>query len=283
MKTLRYLFMAVIATTFTACMNGDWDKEVNNNVPYGDNSIQETNLMTIKQLKDLYKSEIETRYSYKLVNQPTQIKGVVTGNDIEGNIYSELSIQDETGAIIIAVSQGGINGYLPIGQEIIVELNGLYVGNYGLQAEIGTPYTNASGSTYVSRMNPILWNQHFRVTGNRLSEEEVMKKYCTTFADGSTKTTWDLYEDCGKLGTLKNVTFKEAGKATFANAGGGPGSVSQYFNEQAQTVMIYNSNYADFAADTLPTGKQNVTGILKRYNNSWEIILRKRSDVQPAQ
>jgi hypothetical protein len=44
--------------------------------------------------------------------------------------------------------------------------------------------------------------------------------------------------------------------------------------------MLYNSPFCDFAARTLPQGKVNLTGILKRYDNNWEIIIRSLDDVQ---
>ena len=43
--------------------------------------------------------------------------------------------------------------------------------------------------------------------------------------------------------------------------------------------MIYNSPYSDFAAKTLPQGKCNITGIVKRFKDSWEIIIRDEKDV----
>ena len=44
--------------------------------------------------------------------------------------------------------------------------------------------------------------------------------------------------------------------------------------------MIYNSPYCDFASKVLPQGKCNITGIVKRYNNYWEIIIRDENDVE---
>jgi len=60
-------------------------------------------------------------------------------------------------------------------------------------------------------------------------------------------------------------------------------SVSWFFNEQPTTVMLYNSNFADFAANLLPHETVDITGIIKRYNSSWEIIIRDLNDIQPAQ
>ena len=59
-----------------------------------------------------------------------------------------------------------------------------------------------------------------------------------------------------------------------------PVSVSWYFNEfKGNSIMIYNSPYSDFAAKTLPKGKCNITGIVKRFKDSWEIIIRDEKDV----
>ena len=46
--------------------------------------------------------------------------------------------------------------------------------------------------------------------------------------------------------------------------------------------MLYNSGYADFAAMPLPKGRVDITGIIKRYNNSWEVIIRDINDVVPS-
>ena len=52
---------------------------------------------------------------------------------------------------------------------------------------------------------------------------------------------------------------------------------------------IRTSCYADFAAETLPEGKLNVTGILTcyksqaKYNATAQILLRQQSDVQKAE
>lgn len=281
MKTLRYIIMLAVVCSFTvSCMDGDWDtpEKTAEEVNIGNNAIAETNVVTIAALKDKYKRAIETDYrdgqAYAQVTEDMQIKAVVTGNDVQGNLYNEISVDDGTGAIIISISQGGIYGQLPVGAEILVDLKDLYVGNYGKQATIGTPYTNDKG-TSVSRMNRNLWAEHFKLTGETKTVEPAA--YATMGTAGRNGT-----QNGGKLVTLKNVSFKGAdGKETYANAGGGAGSKSVYFNEYPTSqVMLYTSNFAKFAGNALPTGKVNVTGIMKRFNNSWEIIVRTLDDVE---
>ncbi|MBM6993500.1 MAG: hypothetical protein I3J02_09595 [Prevotella sp.] len=282
MKTFKYIMMLALACGLTSsCMDGNWDEPelTADEAGVGNSSIQETNVVTIAELKNKYKALIETDYrdgtSYAQVTEDMQIKAVVTGNDIQGNLYNEVAVDDGTGAIIIAISQGGLYGNLPVGAEVLIDMKGLYIGNYGLQAEIGTPYTNAKGQTYVSRMSRALWTQHFKLTGET-------KEVTPVIYDRTWTASKNGLDYGGKLVTLENVSFKGAdGKATYATAGGGAGSKSVYFNEYSNsTIMLYTSNYADFAANALPTGKVNVTGVMKRFNSTWEIIIRTLDDVQ---
>lgn len=270
-------FACCLALTLSSCQ-GDFDEPVKtaDEAGIGNSSISEANVVTIAQLKQTYKSAINTSYSYKKVEQPTEIKGYVTGNDVQGNLYNELVIDDGTGAITIGVAQGGLYGLFPVGAEVIIELNGLSVGNYGLHPQIGTPYTSAKGQNSIGRMSRAVWNQHFRLTGKS-----------QTIAPIDFNSSWKPASDgltySGKLVTMEDVSFKGAdGKKTFANASAGPGSVSVYFNEYPITTMVYTSNFADFASNPLPQGKVNVTGILKRYNNSWELIIRSLDDIEAA-
>ena len=276
MNKLKIFILALTACLLSGCMDGNWDDPTELN-SRGNKAIVESNVISIAQLKSQYKNYITTDYrdgkSYTKITSDIQIKGVVTGNDIEGNLYNEISLQDETGAIIIAISEGGIWGYLPIGTETVVDLNDLYIGNYGLQAQIGVPYTNASGNTYVSRMSKLLWNSHFKLTGNTKNIDPV------TFNN----STWDNFNDGAKLATIKNVRFDVPNDTTtFASPNSGAGSKSIYFKGIDKSVMVYTSNYADFAATYVPTGKVNVTGIVITYNRYKEFIIRSIDDVQPA-
>ncbi|UKK52990.1 DUF5689 domain-containing protein [Prevotella sp. E2-28] len=296
MKKIQYLLLALVGGLFASCMDGD-DKLFNDDwsVPdslgtnlYGNPYIKETNLVTIAQLKSKFNTEVSTEGKYKQVTEPMQIKAYVTANDIQGNMYNEISVQDETGAIFIGIAQGGVYGYLAVGQEILIELKDLYIGNYRLSATIGTPYTSSSGDVSVSRMPRALWQQHFTYTGKTkaIEPEEF-------------SSSWDLSKDAGKLCVIKGVSIKKGGyynsdtkqyvdnvpfvkgESTFSHP---DYSTSWYFNEltdaQKGGVQIYTSNYADFAAMKLPTGKMNLTGVIKRYRDQWELIIRSIDDVE---
>lgn len=291
MKNIKYLLMLVLACSlFTGCMDDDWDTPNAEalNKAYGNQEIAETNVITIGSLKEQYESVINaSTNSYEQITEDVQIKGRVVGNDIGGNIYNEVSIDDGTGAILICISQGGLFSYLPVGQEIVVDLKGLYIGGYGKQAEIGMPYTNAKGNSYVSRMSRVLWNKHFKLTGVADASKVVAEEF-----DVSKRTKEEYFTaNNGKLMTIKNVEFTNAdGKTTFAPSEekDAANSVNRGLSQNGKaiatsSIVVRTSSYADFAAKQLPTGKLNITGVFTRYRTTWQILIRDERDIQSAE
>lgn len=291
MKNIKYLLMLVLACSLiTGCMDDDWDTPNAEalNKAYGNQEIAETNVITIGSLKEQYESVINaSTNSYEQITEDVQIKGRVVGNDIGGNIYNEVSIDDGTGAILICISQGGLFSYLPVGQEIVVDLKGLYIGGYGKQAEIGMPYTNAKGNSYVSRMSRILWNKHFKLTGVADASKVVAEEFdVSKLADSDY-----LKNNNAKLMTIKNVEFTNAdGKTTFAPSEekDAANSVNRGLTQDGKKlstdkIVVRTSTYADFAAKQLPTGKLNITGVFTRYRTTWQILIRDERDIQLAE
>uniref|UniRef100_UPI004026F544 DUF5689 domain-containing protein n=1 Tax=Prevotella sp. TaxID=59823 RepID=UPI004026F544 len=280
-KTTYLLIFALACTLFSSCMNGDWDEpDFNGAAPYGNNSLKEQNVITIAELINKYKKEkvlFASTDQNKQIDEDIMIKGRITGNDVGGNIYKQVTLQDNTAAIIIAINEGGLNGYLAEGSEILVDLKGLYIGGYRKQPEIGAPYNGTS----IGRMQKDIWAKHFKIVGS--PDASVIQPI-----DFNTiKDTKLMDANCGKLVTLKDVTFKEAdGKATFTTGTAQGNAVNQELDGYGSKVVVRTSTYADFAAMTLPYDSEakkklkcDITGIATRYNSTWQILIRKTSDI----
>ena len=282
MNTKKYILFALAVLALTAsCMKGSWDapSPEEGMAAYGNQSIKPTNVKTIAEVKALYANEINNS-SLAQVTKPMQIMGLVTGNDVGGNIYNTLYIQDNTGAIAISVGQGGLYGAFSVGQTVLIELNGLYVGGYGKQAQIGTTYTNPNkeGATpQVGRMTRYVWAEHYKlvppVAGLTVAPLEVKFNL----------NSLEIAEDCAKLITLKGVELAEAdGKAVFAPSKG----VTLTANCANRTikgvgnVVLRTSTYADFANYPMPTGRVDITGVATRYNDTWQFLMRSINDIQ---
>lgn len=284
MKTLKYIKLAmmalVVSMAATSCMDDDWDNPTGDIPPYGNNNLQETNVVTIAELKQMYAGALKSSNDTARINEDIQIKVRVTGNDVGGNIYNYISVYDGTSGLIIAIGQGGLWGFLPVGQEILVSLKDLYIGTYNYQPQIGTPYTDKQGRTSPSRMNRTLWQEHFKLLGEH-DEASVTPVEINT---GKLNDTDYLMEYCGRLITVKGVTLTEAdGEATFAPEDAVLGNgVSREINGN-ENFVLRTSTYADFAATVMPQGKVDITGVLTRYGSYWQLVMRTADDIKTAE
>lgn len=311
MKTMKYLKLALLALVAvfatTSCMDDDWKDPNSETSPYGNNSIQETNVVSIAELKNTYgpKQKDEINDTVRIADG-TQIKGIVTGNDIEGNIYSQISIQDDSDkpGIIISVAQGGLSGQLQIGQEVLINVGGLYYGTYRSQPQLGVAYHDSSkDQNYPSRISRADWQNRFKVIG-KPDASKIKVQVFSTNPDASKGeiNVADLldadvaYKYAGCLVTLKGVEFAMGdGKTTLAPEDEGKTlgyGVTRYFKGYDKTnkqIGIRTSCYADFAANLVPQGVVDVTGVLScykssaKYNHTVQLALRRFSDIKASE
>lgn len=311
MKTIKYLKLALLALvavfTTTSCMDDDWKDPNSETSPYGNNSIQETNVMSIAELKNTYgpKQKDEINDTVRIADG-TQIKGIVTGNDIEGNIYSQISIQDDSDkpGIIISVAQGGLSGQLQIGQEVLINVGGLYYGTYRSQPQLGVAYHDSSkDQNYPSRISRADWQNRFKVIGKPDASKIKVQVFSTNpDASKGELNVADLldadvaYKYAGCLVTLKGVEFAMGdGKTTLAPEDEGKTlgyGVTRYFKGYDKTnkqIGIRTSCYAEFAANLVPQGVVDVTGVLScykssaKYNHTVQLALRRFSDIKASE
>ena len=298
MKKIKYIKFLVAAlllgSVATSCMDDDWNTPNSVAAPFGNNNIAEDagKIITIKDLKAKTVDKLPASVANDTIRitEDWQLKVRVTGNDIQGNIYNEVAVEDESGeGILICIQKSGLFGILPVGQEILVNLKDLYIGIYGNNVQIGTPYTNSSGRTFTSRMPFNTWNEHFKILGDADASKVVPEEFDVT----KLKDEAYVKSHRGKLMTLKNVEMDKAdGTLTWApeadkDAGNGV-SRTVKINGKAQSLMVVRSStYADFAALAMPKGKVNLTGIFtvyatnpSRYGYTWQILLRSIDDVE---
>ena len=302
MKSMKYIQMIMMALVMglglTSCMDDDWKAPSGDTPAYGNNTLQEKNVISIAELKEKYGITKDMINDTVRIDDGIQIKGVVTGNDAEGNIYNEIALQDETGGILVCIAQGGLCGQMQVGQEVLIDLGGLYIGAYRSQPQIGVPYTSTSASgaksTYPSRIARAEWQTSFKLIGKPDATKLVAKEFDYESLKGNET---ELYKYAGCLVKATGVGFAKAdGKTTYApkseGASTGYGVMRAFKN--MTTGKDYTTNefgvrtscYSDFAAEKLPEGKLTVTGILTcyksqtKYKATAQILMRQQSDVQ---
>lgn len=288
MKKIKFIALAFLALTLGSCMgDGYADPDLTEKVPaapYGNNSLREKNVISIADLKTQFATIINSDNGYKLIEKDMMIKAVVTGNDVSGNIYNQVSVQDASGAIIIAINGSGLSGYLTVGQEILVNLKGLYIGSYKKLPQIGGVNTKLSdGSLGMGKIERAIWNEHFKI----LNPGEADASTVVPEEFDLTKLSDAAYMEANvcKLMTLKKVKFASANGTNVWAPDDTNTSLELIDAETGKKIsssnlVVRNSGYSKFANEVVPQGVFDITGIFTRYNNTWQIVLRSTDDLK---
>lgn len=262
------------------------------------------NLKTLVEPKILGRNSSETNNNFGYLQNPTNanvldengnrnivslsevgisnkhLKAYVIGNDESGNIYKQIYLQDETGAILIIVNLTGQFGQFPIGQEVIVELDNLCVGKYYGAYQIGAPTLSKSVSSSgkvnygMNRLTSRLMFENIHRNG--VADIEKVNSLCKTYTTlpASTESVRNT------LVHLQNVSFDGGGTKQFAPmVSGKPTTGTAKLNVGSSKIDVRTSGYANFAADTIPGGTGSMTVILSQYFDNLQITIRGRNDL----
>lgn len=194
------------------------------------------------------------------------IKGRVISSDQAGNFFKQLVIEDETGAIQVNIDSYDLYKSYQYGQEIVIDVTGLYVGAYGKLMQIGsTPNNN-----YPGRIASDLATKQIEVNGLAEPEKIVAGEYTIAALNDLISNQEEFLAKQCRLVSIKDVTFKDAGKATLADK---DKNTSRTISDGTGDMIVYTSGYSDFYDYYCPKGKGTIVGILSFFNRSWQIRL----------
>lgn len=230
---------------------------------------------TIAELLAMH--EIGSTDSYVHISEDIDdiiITGIVTTSDEHGNCYKYINIEDETGAIQIKINSSTLYNKYRLGQRVFVKCNGLDLGDYRKLPQLGM-WAN-------DQMEPIPSGKSHLYIFNHGPLQPVEPTVIMTSIPRADDIPFTNYN---RLVKLEGATFVEGGVATYCD----PYAATSHDIRMADgtTITMRTSNYADFYNDMLPTGTGTIYGILTRYNNYVQIVIRDLNDVQgfinPAQ
>lgn len=264
MKLLRNISLPLIASLALFACERDYDAPLLTEPEYTGPAAN----ITISELRT--QNAAATTDVPIIIAQSQILKATITSSDEAGNIYKNIYIQDETGAIGVRVDQSNICTKYPVGQTIYIDLEGLCVSVYGGEQQIAI-YDESNNY----KTAPIPWEifQEKAIRDGWGAPENVKP---IVLDDISTiNTNPDNYKF--KLVQFTGVTFQNGGKGIFApeDAYGEENITDSHGN----SIIVRTSNYASFASNKLPEGKGNITGILGRFNGTWQLTLRTANDV----
>ena len=232
---------------------------------------------TIAELKAKYWQD--GRNFCDTIKEDIVIHGWVSGNDISGNLYKVMYIQDETGGLGISLDASSLATTYRVGQEIVLNLKDRWIGKYNGQYLLGYPEWYAAQSVWEAGRIQLLVFQEFCELNSLPVSGQVKPIECkiTDFQGKSDRDTQLKYS--GQLVKIDDLTWDGAdGVLTFSE----PDATTNRTVRDAEgnQLIVRNSNYADFHADPLPVTQGSLTGILiMTGSDQWQLFLRELNDV----
>ena len=265
-----YLSLLLLLVFASACSDEFDDPAIANPV------AKHTPNMTIADFKAKYWQE-DVNY-IDTIKEDIVIHGWVTSTDVSGNIYKSLYIYDGTAGLSISINQNNLCNKYRIGQELVLPLKGFYIGKYNGQQQLGYPAWYQKGRTWEATFLPqYMWEKMVELNGQPdPSKIDTLEVSMSEFIEDFSKETLLKYQ--ARLVRINGVEFEDAGVLPFADKDAS--SNRTIVDASGHKLTLRNSNYADFRANIMPTGKVDIIGMLGSYSsNSWQLYLRTIDDV----
>ena len=238
MKTLikvSFVLLALMSVVLTSCKKD-----------YPEPPIQVLPIGTVYSIDDILNMESGTVF-----NQDASVYGVITADEVSGNLYKAAFLQDRASGKAIELYLDATSG-VRIGDSIRVYLKDVTYSMYN-----GLPQLTGFEA-----------DGHIVILANNVPIEPVETTIANVVAG----------KHLGQLIRLNNVMFPDEG--TFAEPSGYGNRTLVDPANLSQSVIVRTSNYANFAKDSLPHGVGNLIAIATVYNTTWQLLLRSATELE---
>lgn len=222
-----------------------------------------------------------TTATIKTYSADEAIEGYVISSDEGGNFYKKIYIQneDKTQALSVALDKSGIYTEFPIGAKVQLRLKGLTTQLNNAITEVGYKiYKNEkSGRESVGSMAEAIYKTHLYDMGGERKTLASLAKEVTSIE------TVKNDAHVGQLITLKGVHFPNevVGKTMYdKNKDLGGATNYKLTDANGKTIDFRTSSYAKFKDEKVPAGTLDVTGVLSKFNTSWQFMVSNYADIK---
>lgn len=263
MKTLKLLFMLAFVSAFVSCVNDD-----DYNTP--DLSGQCGDHIVTKSANDVLALATAPPTLYTANDT---IEAYVTSSDEGGNFYKTVSFitADTTKAFSMPMDAYNLYTKFEPGRKVYIALKDLYVGKDFNANLIGELYNGRVG-----RIGGSVYKKVVLPSCEKIDEEKFIKR----------RTILQAMKDeyLNMLIEFDSVQFTDASNgATYFDASlPSPGGATNHkiIDRQGTEVILRVSEYATFNKNLTPTTSGKIRGVMTKYNNDYQFMIRTLADVQ---
>jgi hypothetical protein len=251
MNKIIPLLVALPIIFLTSCIKDKFNAPTQN-IPHVDFAAN----TTIAAFKATFSGTLDS------IKQDIIIKGTVISSDEAGNIYKALYIQDSTGGLVISLDKTNLYTTLQPGQRVFIKCKGLYLGAYGGVTQLGFVFQGAIG-----RIPDAMINSHIFPDSLPGAIPTPLSKTISSISGN------DL---CMRI-RLDNLHFETIG-TEFASQLSNSTNIT-LDDDNGNTIILYNSKYANFAGKLTPKGKGSVNAILSSFNGKYQLYINSLNDL----
>ncbi|MBO4672001.1 MAG: hypothetical protein J5640_09230 [Bacteroidales bacterium] len=266
-KLIIALSVALVALSSCRSLKEEWDPVFT----FGANEPAAEKLFSEADLKDLgfpgtFTSIKDLKAMYKdggvAIKTNTWIKGQVISSDVNGNIYRELYIQDETGGIDVKIGKSSLYSEFTLGQWVYVNCSNLTLGAYNGMPQLGLEADSTSTNEYETSYIDVqaIINEHVFKGAKADPVAPVAVDEAQLKAAISAGYTGELW---GKLVTIKGLLY---GKKIFALVYPNPNMPHKSGNPENR---VFLSDSGTWGIDTWALTKNTYIDILLN-TNAWD-------------
>jgi hypothetical protein len=244
---IKYSLFAILASTLVlvGCKK-DFDSPPITVLPQG-------NIITIDSLRKIY-----TSFDSTIVND-LSVFGTVTADEISGNLYKTIYIQDETAGILLKLTASSSKKFFE-GDRVRVSLKGTLISRYKTMIQLG----NVNPDIHIIKQSK----------GNAIAPKVV------TITDLKIPIGGIYSPYQGQLVQINEVEFQCSEKCkTWANAVNQQDENRYLDDTTGNTIIVRSSGYASFANHELPMGKGSVIAIVSQYLTTIQLTIRTPSEL----
>ncbi len=200
------------------------------------------------------------------------ISGRVVSSDEAGNVFKSLVIDDGTAALALSVNSYNLYLKYRIGQEIVIDLKGMYIGKYNGLVQLGMPEWYANGNAWEATfMAPEYFERHVRANG--FPDASKIDTLEINYFSDLPSTPDGLCRYQSRLVKFNNVFFQNGGKEQFSTYHSS-GVNQNIVDVNGNTLPVRTSGYSNFWNKVLHDGNGDVVCILSYYGTTgWQLML----------
>lgn len=262
--------MAIIAISLSSCVHSDdWETPpINCNNKFAAPNTTMADFMAMAPAT-----------GFVLINTDVIFDGYIVSSDENGNFYKTISFQDDptnpTRGLQMEIDRAGNYADFPVGAHVRINANGLRLG-----LDRGVIKIGAVDPTFaIGRIPSSLISRYISgvCNGNGLDIQKIVPKPLSSLNEAKQQQYVNI------LVTVPNVQFTaaELGK-TYLNYSSGAGIDTDRNIEDVTgaTTIIRNSGFATFGSTLIPDGSGDLTFVVSKYNNDYQMLIRNLNDVK---